>query len=230
MTNYRRNWLALVAAIVAGIPAVAAIAIPIIDDWGDPFAPEALGRLTLGLALSSPAVIASYVWLRPGSRAEGPLLLAAALLSMALTLVAIFSVGFLFVPSVLLLGAAAARGYMLPTGTAGLPFLTVGAIVAASMVGVSLLALNMSQDDARCWVLTTDEGGQYYWEEREPNIQRSGSTFRSSQSLGANDIRGTCTSNAMTPTEGALGLALVGGGLLLLGALSLPRALQVVPE
>ena len=48
--------------------------------------------------------------------------------------------------------------------------------------------------------------------------------------LGGHDIRGTCTSNAMTPTEGALGLALVGGGLLLLGALSLPKAPRVVPE
>ena len=229
MTNYRRNWLALVAAIVAGIPAVAAIAIPIIDDWGDPLRPEALGRLTLGLALSSPAVIASYVWLRPGSRAEGPLLLAAALLSMTLTFVAIFSVGLLFVPSVLLLGAAAARGYALATGTTGLPSLTLGTIVAATMVGFSLLALNMSQD-GRCWVLTSDEGGQQYGQEREPNIQRYRSTVRSSQSFGVNDIRGTCTSNAVTPTEGALGLALVGGGLLLLGALSLPKAQQVVPE
>ena len=229
MTTYRRNWLALVAAIAAGIPAVVAIAIPIIDDWGDPFAPEALGRLALGLVLMSPAFIAGYVWLRPGSRAEGPLLLAAALLSMALTFVAIFSVGLLFVPSVLLLGAAAARGYALATGTTGLPSLTLGTIVAATMVGFSLLALNMSQD-ARCWVLTSDEGGQQYWQEREPNIQRSGGTVRSSQSLGGHDIRGTCTSNAMTPTEGALGLALVGSGLLLLGALSLPKAPRVVPE
>ncbi len=77
---------------------------------------------------------------------------------------------------------------------------------------------------------TTDEGGQYYWEEREPNIQRSGGTVRSSQSLGGHDIRGTCTSNAITPTEGALGLTLVGSGLLLLGALSLPKAPRVVPE
>ena len=229
MTTYRRNWLALVAAIAAGIPAVVAIAIPIIDDWGDPFAPEALGRLALGLVLMSPAFIAGYVWLRPGSRAEGPLLLAAALLSMTLTFVAIFSVGLLFVPSVLLLGASAARGYALATATTGLPSLTLGTIVAATMVGFSLLALNMSQD-ARCWVLTSGEGGQQYWQEREPNIQRSGGTVRSSQSLGGHDIRGTCTSNAMTPTEGALGLALVRSGLLLLGALSLPKAPRVVPE
>ena len=229
MTTYRRNWLALVAATAAGIPALVAIVIPIIDDWGDPFAPEALGRLALGLALMSPACIAGYVWLRPGSRAEGPLLLAAVLLSMALTFLGIFSVGLLFVPSVLLLGTAAARGYALATGTTGLPSLTLGAIVAAAMIGFSLLALNMSQD-ARCWVLTSDEGGQQYWQEREPNIQRYRSTVRSSQSFGVNDIRGTCTSNAITPTEGALGLALVGGGLLLLGALSLPKAQQVVPE
>ena len=67
MTTYRRNWLALVAAIAAGIPAVVAIAIPIIDDWGDPFAPEALGRLALGLALMSPAC---HRWLRLASAWE----------------------------------------------------------------------------------------------------------------------------------------------------------------
>ena len=223
MSVHRRNRAALLGAIVTGVLAATMITFSILgqEDLGP--REERLGSLAMALLVLSPAAISAYVWARPGSHSEGPLLVAACFASVACAFVTIFSFGLLWLPSIIILGIASILANWKSASAGRMVTLLLGAGIAGVLLSSAWFAL-IVHEDPMCWALRVDEQGNKSWHEMPSWIEDSSPDFNASMSLGPNELSGRCTSNATTPIEGAIALSLIGSGLVLLWVLSLPKA------
>ncbi|MDY6911120.1 MAG: hypothetical protein SVM79_01995 [Chloroflexota bacterium] len=183
---------------------------------------EALGRLALTIIVACPYIL-TLSSKKASPNIEGIILMVAALLSVAWTVLSLFSIGLLFLPAAVLLGIASFKSFRASTDrTRSTALIALGLTV---IVGSALLSL-FSHDDPRCWEFIAWADGRTEWRsmpvpsssEEAPGLW--GFTPRIGPLPdGAVSQRSHCTSNVITPSEAGRGLGLLLAGIAGLGAM-----------
>ena len=171
------------------------------------------GDAVFGLVYLSPYLLTLVASRTRRPAARGGLLMALGILS----LVASFST-FSLVTVVLLPATGAvfmAATWSLRTPGRRLllasPYFVVGLVCAAAVVSAFIVLFALEEDESRCWTLIRTEDGTEQWQAR-PN---QGGPDQFMTVSGPGEVRGTCTSDIITKSEGAKALGILLGAALL---------------
>ena len=204
------------AVLGGGMGLVAAAALGSLRLFGDdgPVMGEGLlGDTVFALVYMSPYLLTLAVARTAQPSARAGLLMALGALSLIasfstfslLTVILLPATGAIFIAAALSLRAPGRRLVIVPL------YLAAGLIYGAAIAFSFIALFALEADEARCWTLIRDEAGAVEWHSRPSEGGRGRVMIES----GRNDIRGICTSDIITNSEGARSLGILSVGALL---------------
>ena len=229
---------AVIGAIAGIIPAVGLGCVRVLNSEPPEVVAQLAGNIAFALVYTSPYLLALVASRTRDPGVRGGLLTAIGLLSLVASFSTFSLISVVLLPATLVIWFAAARSL----AASGRPLATSVPAAAVGLLFVATVALGyfalwgIQDDEARCWVLAYDSDGQPRWESR-PNVGGPGRLSPGTLSGGPAMVsydggvtwrtegppagpRSYCTSDIITNTEAALGMAAVFAALLAMLLLS----------
>ena len=203
--------------VLAGVMGLMATAVlgsfRLFGDDGPVMAEGLFGDTVFALVYMAPYLLTLVAARTAQPAARAGLLMALGVLSLIasfstfslLTVILLPATGAIFMAAVLSLRSPGRRLVIVPL------YLAAGLIVGAAIAFSFIALFALEADEARCWTLSRDDEGAEEWHSRPNEGARGRQVIRS----GQNDIRGTCTSDIITNSEGARSLGILSVGALL---------------
>jgi hypothetical protein len=185
----------------------------LLGDDGPVMAEGLFGDTVFALVYMSPYLLTLVAARTAQPSARGGLLMALGTLSLIASFSTFSLVTVILLPATGAIFMAAAWSFRTPGRRVVLvPLYLAAGLISGAAIAFSFIALfALEADEARCWTLTRGGEGAEEWHSR-PN---EGARGRLMIESGQNDIRGTCTSDIITNSEGARSLGILSVGALL---------------